>query len=148
MKIMNPFHISNLYFRSNIGHQHYHSFSNTHLISFYKALSFLINCILLGIVRLTPNVTLGGTATQSSTAGVRFEASNANDGVFENNGNYPPCSVTRTARVHWWQVDLLEIYEITKVTITGRAVDSKCLFKRYFCLCPLFLHLFSLLGFS
>ena len=35
------------------------------------------------------------------------------------------CAVTERTPPVWWQVDLLEVYEITKVAITARRNDRK-----------------------
>ena len=83
---------------------------------------------LLDVVRLTPNVALGGVATQSEThidtdwAASPFEASHANDGNFDTSmtESHGACTYTESTPPVWWQVDLLEIYEINKVAVTGR----------------------------
>ena len=74
-----------------------------------------------------------GTATQSSVytdrsyAGSPFVASHAIDGNFDTNVTQTSgaCSHTENNPPVWWQVDLLEVYEITKVAITGRVQDGK-----------------------
>ena len=72
---------------------------------------------------------LRGTATQSEThlnddwAASPFIASYANDGNFETSMTETSgaCSFAeRNKPPVWWQVDLLNVYEITKVAITGR----------------------------
>ena len=76
---------------------------------------------------------LRGTATQSKTfvhpsyVGSPFVASHANDGNFDTSmtTSSGECSITRTTPPVWWQVDLLEVYEITKVAITGRKESGK-----------------------
>ena len=86
-----------------------------------------------GVVRLIPNVALNGIATQSEThvntdyAGSPFLASYAIDGNFETVviPSRGACSITELTPPVWWQVDLLEVYEITKVAITTRKEDSK-----------------------
>ena len=81
------------------------------------------------IIRLTPNVAVTGSATQSSTAPVNtdlpgspFVASYAIDGIFDTSFSQAGggCSSTDITTTAWWQVDLLKVYEITKVAITGR----------------------------
>ena len=94
----------------------------------------------LGIVRLTPNVALRGTATQSEThinyhwAPSPFVASYANDGNFETSMTQisGACSFAERNAPVWWQVDLLKVYEITKVAITGRKEYGKCVFNNYY----------------
>ena len=89
---------------------------------------------MLGAVRLTPNVALRGVATQSEThantdfAASPFIASYANDGNFDTSMTTTrgACSLTETTSPVWWQVDLLEVYEITKVAITGRDAYREC----------------------
>ena len=88
--------------------------------------------LFLDIARLTPNVALGGTATQSSThihtnfEASPFVASYAIDGNFDTNlvPHSGAFSATNPAPPVWWQVDLQEVYEITKVAITGREEES------------------------
>ena len=71
---------------------------------------------------------LQGTATQSETHvypsyyGSPFVVSHDNDGNFDTSviASSGECSITETTPPVWWQVDLLEVYEITKVAITGR----------------------------
>ena len=91
------------------------------------------------VVRLIPNVALRGTATQSIThintgwAGSPFIASYSNDGNFDTSmtQNSGKCSYTESNPPVWWQVDLLEVYEITKIAITGRKEYSKFVFDKY-----------------
>ena len=79
-------------------------------------------------MQLTPNVALGGTATQSETYPDNdwpespFVASHANDGIFNTSMNEirGACSHTTRDAPVWWQVELQEVYEITKVAITQR----------------------------
>ena len=93
-----------------------------------------------GAVRLTPNVALRGTATQSEThintawAPSPFVASYANDGNFDTSltTTSGACSYTEPTPPVWWQVDLLKVYEITKVAITGRKEYGKCVFNNYY----------------
>ena len=83
---------------------------------------------LLGIIQLTPNVALRGTATQSTDyvqsnyLASPFVASHANVGNLETSmvPSRGACSLTRDTPPVWWQVDLLNVYVITKVAITGR----------------------------
>ena len=74
--------------------------------------------LFLGVVRLAPNVALRGTATQSSDneeyLGQYSVASQAIDGNFGSR-----CSRTNPYAPVWWQVDLLEVYLITKVAINS-----------------------------
>ena len=77
----------------------------------------------LGVVRLAPNVALRGTATQSTTPSSNYAANKAIDGNFGT--SY--CSQTDSSKPVWWQVDLLEVQEITKVATTvGTNAYSKC----------------------
>ena len=86
-----------------------------------------------GVIKLTPNVALKGIATQSSThvnpayTWSPFVASHTIDGNFYTDllSNSGTCSHTKSDAPVWWQVDLLQVYEITKVAITGRKMDSK-----------------------
>ena len=64
-------------------------------------------------MRLAPNVALKGTATQISDNG-GHPASLVIDGNFESS-----CSLTKYEVAPWWQVDLLEVYMITKVAINS-----------------------------
>ena len=64
-----------------------------------------------GVVRLAPNVAFKGTATQSYNSNA---ASRVIDGNFEGS-----CSYTSNNQQGWWQVDLLEVYMITKVAMTA-----------------------------
>ena len=86
------------------------------------------NFYFLGII-LIPNVALRGTATQSSTyaqgnyRASPFVASYANDGNIDSSmvaSSDTGCTITLVTPPVWWQVDLLDVYEITKVAITGR----------------------------
>ena len=86
------------------------------------------NVYYLAAVRLTPNVALRGIATQSHThidtawAASPFVASYANDGNLETTltTTSGACSFAAMIPPVWWQVDLLKVYEITKVAVTGR----------------------------
>ena len=82
--------------------------------------------VFLGIVQLTHNVAITGTATQSSThvdrgwAASPFVASHANDGNLGSaiTSSSGACAMTSSTVPIWWQVDLKKIYEIRKVAIT------------------------------
>ena len=84
-------------------------------------------------MHLTPNVALEGEATQSRdrvNAGYTtspFVGNYAIDGSFETSvfGGRGACAIAERAPPVWWQVDMREVYEITKVAITGRKEDSK-----------------------
>ena len=98
------------------------------------------------VVRLIPNVAPRGIATQSENhintryAASPFIASYANDGDL---GSSMVTTSTRGLRAIaevtppvWWQVDLLKVYEITKVAITRRQAYGKYVFQllhRWFC---------------
>ena len=77
---------------------------------------------------------LRGTATQSTTyseSGYRASpfVSYANDGNIDTNivqSSETGCSLTEPTPPVWWQVDLLKVFEITKVAITGRDENGKC----------------------
>ena len=86
------------------------------------ALAASIVLCMAGIVSALPvpyNIALSGSATQSSTAfgGV---ASRAIDG--NTDGKYFNSSVTVTGRDYqaWWQVDLLDTYEINSIDLWNR----------------------------
>ena len=91
------------------------------------------------VVRLTPNVALRGTATQSETHANTwdtspFVASYANDGNFD--ASMTPtsgsCAHTELTPPVWWQVELEKVYEITRVAITQRKEwASKHCFNTY-----------------
>ena len=96
-------------------------------------LVFMKYFYLLGVanVRLTSNVALRGNATQSSTRSIAFSAgspyvaSYANDGDFDTGDT---CSKTEHGTPTWWQIDLQELYLITKVAITSSDFfGSECL---------------------
>ena len=75
---------------------------------------------------------LRGIATQSSNysnaARSPWPASNAIDGNYDNSRKSGVCAHTHITAPVWWQVDLREVYEITKVAITGRLKTSKSSF--------------------
>ena len=74
-----------------------------------------------------------GVATQSTDhvnngfVGSPFVASHANDGNFDQDlvQTSGACAHTENTPPVWWQVDLLEVYEITKVAIANRNQHSK-----------------------
>ena len=92
-----------------------------------------------GIVRLSPNVALEGEATQSRDhvtggfTGSPFVAGYAIDGNFETSvtTGRGACAIAERSPAAWWQVDLLQVYEISKVAITGRKENSDAS-KRYY----------------
>ena len=91
---------------------------------------------MLGIIQLTPNVALRGTATQSADYvqsnyhASPFVAGHANDGNLETSmaPSRDACSLTKDTPPVWWQVDLLKVYVITKIAITGREEFCKSSF--------------------
>ena len=86
---------------------------------------------MLGIVRLTPNIAVKGTATQSSRhtwsglPGATFDAFLANDGNFST--DEIDCAITSNTAPSWWQVDLLDTYDVSKVAITMKRKSRKSL---------------------
>ena len=77
-----------------------------------------------GIVRLNPNVAPKGTATQSSEyTNPIYPAYLANDENFSPQTS--SCAITDNTAPSWWQVDLMIVYEIAKIAITGRAEYCK-----------------------
>ncbi|KAF4071919.1 hypothetical protein AMELA_G00268380 [Ameiurus melas] len=66
------------------------------------------------------NVALGGIATQSSLYMNSYFANFAIDGNRESNPYLQSCSHTNYDYNPWWRVDLLSVYDISKVTITNR----------------------------
>ena len=111
---------------------------NVDVITLFVGISFHS---LLDIIRITPNVALRGTATQSTTytqsnyRASPFVASYANDGHFETSmieTSEIGCTITRNIRPVWWQVDLLQVHDITKVAISGRKEHCKYGNKRLF----------------
>ena len=64
-----------------------------------------------------------------------FVASYANDGNYETSmiaTSAIGCTITLNTPPVWWQVDLLQVYEITKVAISLRKEHSKCRCKYLF----------------
>ena len=81
----------------------------------------------LGVVRLIPNVAPRGIASQSTGLHVNtryaaspFLPSYANDGNIESTMTETSgaCSKIPGISPVWWQVDLLKVYQITKVVVT------------------------------
>ena len=72
-----------------------------------------------GIIRLTPNVAVAGTATQSSTYGPssQYAASNAIDGNYATDPYTGACAIANFRAPVWWQVELQNTFEISKVAI-------------------------------
>ena len=74
-------------------------------------------------------------ATQSSnysnSVTAPWAASNANDGNYDNSRDPGVCAVTHNTPPVWWQVDLLEVHEITKVAITERLRNRKSFFFNF-----------------
>ncbi|RXN14172.1 III-FBPL precursor [Labeo rohita] len=73
-----------------------------------------------GVVVYTENLALGGIAVQSSRYDALTAAQNANDGNRESIYAHGSCSHTKYDRNPWWRVDLLDVYRITRVSITNR----------------------------
>ncbi|XP_077096478.1 uncharacterized protein LOC143747549 isoform X3 [Siphateles boraxobius] len=65
------------------------------------------------------NLAVGATAVQSSTYG-GGEAQRAVDGNRDSDWGHGSCSHTNGDRDPWWRVDLLEVYKVTRVSITNR----------------------------
>ncbi|ROL51274.1 Fucolectin-1 [Anabarilius grahami] len=65
------------------------------------------------------NLALGATAVQSTTY-PQSGAQNAVDGNRNPIFSRQSCSATNADRNPWWRVDLLEVYKITRVSITNR----------------------------
>ncbi|XP_048057804.1 uncharacterized protein LOC125275148 [Megalobrama amblycephala] len=65
------------------------------------------------------NLALGGTAVQSSTYDQLAAAQKAVDGNRNSIRSGGSCSVTKADKDPWWRVDLLEVYKITRVSITN-----------------------------
>ena len=79
---------------------------------------------------MTPNIAPTGTATQSSRYTRPGFTSNfyAYLAIDENfSTNEVDCAITSHATSTWWQVDLLDVYEVSKVAITGRRDYRMCL---------------------
>ncbi|XP_059361778.1 uncharacterized protein LOC132100117 [Carassius carassius] len=66
------------------------------------------------------NLALGGEAVQSSTYSNLAAAQNAVDGNRESMYALGSCSHTNGDRDPWWRVDLLDVYRVTRVSITNR----------------------------
>ena len=79
-----------------------------------------------GTVRLTPNIAKNGNATKSSVhRWGGHPASFANDGNLDTNVH--TCALTGPSAPSWWQVDLLDVYEIDKVALTVASMACKWL---------------------
>ncbi|XP_048057043.1 uncharacterized protein LOC125274682 [Megalobrama amblycephala] len=65
------------------------------------------------------NLAIGATAVQSSTAAQEV-AQHAVDGSRNPLASAGSCSHTNADRDPWWRVDLLDVYRITRVSITNR----------------------------
>ncbi|XP_067217482.1 uncharacterized protein [Chanodichthys erythropterus] len=65
------------------------------------------------------NLALGATAVQSSTYD-GLAAQNAVDGNRNSIRSHGSCTHTNGDKDPWWRVDLLEVYKITRVSITNR----------------------------
>ena len=100
----------------------------------------VLNCLLSkyfsGIERLTPNVAPKSTATQSS----RYTSNSyAYLAIDENFSTVPiDCATTKNEYAAWWQVDLLDIYEVSKVAITGKRAYRECFANDSFGICAKF----------
>ncbi|ROL52946.1 Fucolectin-7 [Anabarilius grahami] len=68
----------------------------------------------------TGNLALGATAVQSSTYDQFTAAQNAVDDNKDSIYSLGSCSVTNADMDPWWRVDLLDVYRITRVSITNR----------------------------
>ncbi|XP_067293252.1 uncharacterized protein [Pseudorasbora parva] len=66
------------------------------------------------------NLALGAQAVQSSTFDILTAAENAVDGNRNSIMDGGSCSQTTEERNPWWRVDLLEVSEVTRVSITNR----------------------------
>ncbi|KAL1272058.1 hypothetical protein QQF64_031074 [Cirrhinus molitorella] len=66
------------------------------------------------------NLALGGKAAQSSTYPTLAAAENAIDGKRQSIHARGSCSVTNGDKDPWWRVDLLDVYRVTRVSITNR----------------------------
>uniref|UniRef100_A0A673GW51 Fucolectin tachylectin-4 pentraxin-1 domain-containing protein n=1 Tax=Sinocyclocheilus rhinocerous TaxID=307959 RepID=A0A673GW51_9TELE len=69
---------------------------------------------------LKGNLALGGKAVQSSTYSDLGAAQNAVDGNRQSSYALGSCSVTNGDMNPWWRVDLLDVYRVTRVSITNR----------------------------
>ena len=84
-----------------------------------------------GTVRLTPNIAKNGNATKSSVhRWGGHPASNANDGNLDTNVN--TCALTGPSAPSWWQVDLLDVFEIHRVALTVASQACKRQSNNYF----------------
>ncbi|XP_042584245.1 fucolectin-5-like [Cyprinus carpio] len=66
------------------------------------------------------NLALGGKAVQSTTFTDSQNAKNANNHKMNSIHALGSCSMTNGDKDPWWRVDLLNVYRITRVSITNR----------------------------
>lgn len=66
------------------------------------------------------NIALGKPTNQSSTV-KGGDSRNANDGKLITQHDQKYCTETRVDQSPWWQIDLLQTYEIRSVRVLGRA---------------------------
>ena len=66
------------------------------------------------------NLALGKHTEQSTTSGHRAYSSRAVDGNINSIFDDKSCTHTKTTKGNWWQVDLVDVYEIRDVVITNR----------------------------
>ena len=91
-----------------------------------------------GTVRLTPNIAKNGNATKSSVhRWGGHPASNANDGNLDTNVN--TCALTGPSAPSWWQVDLLDVFEIHRVALTVASQYCEWQRNNYFPIFPIWL---------
>ncbi|XP_067242002.1 uncharacterized protein [Chanodichthys erythropterus] len=70
------------------------------------------------------NLAFGARAVQSSTY-QNAVAGNAVDGNKNSDFNRGSCSATNGEKDPWWRVDLLDVYRISRVSITNRGDDDE-----------------------
>ncbi|XP_058628243.1 uncharacterized protein LOC131538393 [Onychostoma macrolepis] len=68
---------------------------------------------------LTQNLALGASAVQSSTYNSYGMAYEAVDGKRATNYKHTLCAHTAFQNNPWWRVDLVKVYQITRITITS-----------------------------
>jgi hypothetical protein len=84
-----------------------------------------VNCLASGRWSASPpncvtNIAIGKPTNQSST--VRGgDSKNANDGKLITQHDSKYCTETKVDQSPWWQIDLLQVYEIRSIRILGRA---------------------------
>ncbi|ROL52948.1 Fucolectin-1 [Anabarilius grahami] len=102
--------------------------NGTETFSFESVIGRYVNIVLPGNDELLTlcevevfagNLALGATAVQSSTYD-GLAAQNAVDGNKNSIRSHGSCSHTNGDRDAWWRVDLLDVYKITRVSITNR----------------------------